>query len=59
TSPETIAYAWLMKHPSRVVPVLGTGKEERLKAAVSALKVQLEHEDWFQILKASVGHDVP
>jgi predicted oxidoreductase len=48
-----------MKHPSRVVPVLGTGKEERLKAAVSALKVQLEHEDWFQILKASVGHDVP
>lgn len=58
-SPDTIAFAWLLKHPSRVVPVLGTGKEDRLKAAVASLKIQLEHDDWFQLLKASVGHDVP
>lgn len=56
---ETIAYAWLMRHPAQVLPVLGTGKEERLKAAVAALRVQLQHEDWFQLLKAAVGHDVP
>lgn len=59
THPETIAYAWLLKHPSKVVPVLGTGQEDRLKAAVNALKVELEHDDWFRLLKASVGHDVP
>lgn len=57
--PETIAYAWLIRHPAGVFPVLGTGKEERLKAAVNALKVELEHEDWFHLLKAAVGHDVP
>jgi predicted oxidoreductase len=56
--PETIAYAWLLRHPSKVLPVLGTGKEARLKAAVAALKIQLEHEDWFRLLKAAVGHDV-
>lgn len=56
---ETIAYAWIMRHPSHVLPVLGTGKEERLKAAAAALSVQLEHEDWFHLLKAAVGHDVP
>ncbi|MBM3381333.1 MAG: oxidoreductase [Betaproteobacteria bacterium] len=56
---ETIAYAWLMRHPAQILPVLGTGKEERLKAAVAALTVQLEHEDWFHLLKAAVGHDVP
>ncbi|NBO37435.1 oxidoreductase [bacterium] len=57
--PETIAYAWLLRHPARIVPVLGTGKAERLKAAVAALKIHLEHEDWFHLLKAAVGHDVP
>jgi len=57
--PETLAYAWLLKHPSKVVPVLGTGKQERLKAAIDALNVQLEHDDWFYLLKAAVGHDVP
>jgi predicted oxidoreductase len=56
---ETIAYAWLLRHPAHVLPVLGTGKEERLKAAVAALAVELEHEDWFHLLKAAVGHDVP
>lgn len=59
THPETIAYAWLLKHPSKVVPVLGTGKEERLKAAVAALTITLEHDDWFQLLQASTGHEVP
>lgn len=57
--PETIAYAWLLRHPSRVLPVLGTGREDRLKAAVAALDVVLEQEDWFHLLKAAVGHDVP
>lgn len=57
--PETVAYAWLLRHPSKVIPVLGTGKEERLKAAVAALNLRLEHDDWFHLLKAAVGHDVP
>jgi predicted oxidoreductase len=58
-NPETIAYAWLLKHPSRIKPVVGTGKAARLKAATEALNLKLEQEDWFQLLKAAVGHDVP
>lgn len=58
-SPETIAYAWLLKHPAAVKPVVGTGKPERLKSATDALKVKLDNEDWFQLLKAAVGSDVP
>lgn len=57
--PETIAYAWLLKHPAGVVPVLGTGKAERLRAATAALNLQLDHDDWFALLKAAVGTDVP
>lgn len=59
SSPDTIAYAWLLKHPANVKPVVGTGKPERLKSATEALNVKLEHEDWFHLLKAAVGRDVP
>jgi predicted oxidoreductase len=58
-SPETLAYAWLLKHPANVKPVVGTGKPERLKSAMDALSLKLDHEDWFQLLKAAVGTDVP
>lgn len=58
-NPETIAYAWLLKHPARVYPVIGTGKESRIVAAVESLAVNLEREDWYLLLKAAVGHDVP
>ena len=57
--PETIAYAWLLKHPAHVKPVVGTGKPERLKSATDALDLRLDHEDWFHLLKAAVGSDVP
>jgi hypothetical protein len=55
---ETIAYAWLLKHPAKIFPVIGTGKTSRMEAAVSSLEINLERDDWYQILKASVGHDV-
>jgi predicted oxidoreductase len=58
-SPETIAYSWLLRHPAGICPVIGTGKESRIKAAVDSLKVKLEREDWYLLLKAAVGHDVP
>ncbi|MEY2987274.1 MAG: hypothetical protein RJB13_795 [Pseudomonadota bacterium] len=58
-NPETVAYAWLLKHPANVQPVVGTGKPERLKSATDALNLKLDHEDWFHLLKAAVGSDVP
>lgn len=54
-----IIYAWLLMHPSHIIPVLGTGKIERLKAAVSALKIKLSQEQWFVIYTASTGNEVP
>ncbi|MEI8025640.1 MAG: aldo/keto reductase [Pseudomonadota bacterium] len=55
---ETIAFAWLLKHPAKIFPVLGTGKTNRIEAAIAALDIHLERDDWYQILKAAVGHDV-
>ncbi|MUU79437.1 aldo/keto reductase [Winogradskyella endarachnes] len=56
---DQLLLAWLMKHPSKIHPVVGTTTKERLKQAVAASKINLETEDWFLILVAAQGHKVP
>lgn len=58
-SVDQVAMAWLMRHPARVLPVLGTGKIERLREAVAAEGVTLDRQQWFTIWEASAGKEVP
>ena len=51
--------AWLLKHPSTIFPVVGTSKPERLHEAAGAINVSLDVQDWYELLKAAKGHDVP
>lgn len=55
---EKILYAWLLVHPAGIIPVLGTGKIERIKTAIESLDIQLCREDWFRIYVASLGREV-
>lgn len=55
----TIAYAWLRRHPSRPLPITGTGRIEGLREAVAALDVHLDTEDWYAVWEAGSGHEVP
>ena len=55
----SIAYAWIMRHPSRPIPVTGTGRVQALGEAVAALKVRLSAEDWYRVWQASIGHELP
>ncbi len=55
---DKLAIAWILKHPSKPIPIVGTGKKEHLKRAVDALSVELSREQWFQILEAAMGHEV-
>ncbi|MGJ8731734.1 MAG: aldo/keto reductase [Cellulophaga sp.] len=56
---DQLLLAWVLKHPAKVYPVIGTATPERVIAAVNALDINLELEDWFVLLKASQGHPVP
>ncbi|MEJ2162368.1 MAG: aldo/keto reductase [Robiginitalea sp.] len=51
--------AWLLHHPARIHPVVGTTKPDRLSESAEALNLELELEDWFAMLVASQGHNVP
>jgi predicted oxidoreductase len=56
---DQVALAWLLNHPAGIVPVLGTGKLERVRSAVESEALELSREQWFAILAASRGIDVP
>ncbi|MGB0837570.1 MAG: aldo/keto reductase [Flavobacteriaceae bacterium] len=56
---DQIIYAWLLKHPSGIMPVLGTGNLERIKSATQACKINLSLEEWFEIYTTSLGTEVP
>jgi predicted oxidoreductase len=51
--------AWILKHPSKIHPVIGTTSKERITNASKALAIDLDLEDWFLMLVASQGHKVP
>lgn len=58
TDLSKVIYAWTLMHPSHIIPVIGTGKIERLKTAVAALDSRLSLEQWFDIYTASLGTEV-
>jgi predicted oxidoreductase len=57
--PDQLLLAWLMKHPSGILPVVGTAKIERLKAAADATAVEMSREEWFELWEAAQGQEVP
>jgi len=56
---DQVLLAWLLRHPAGILPVLGTGRIERLQAAKEALSIELSREEWFELWSASTGVSVP
>ncbi len=53
-----VAVAFLLRHPSKILPVLGTNNLARIGSISDALKVDLSREVWFQLYEAALGHEV-
>lgn len=53
-----ILLAFILKHPSRILPVIGTSRWEMIKKFKESLDINLEREDWFKLLEASEGKEV-
>lgn len=56
---QAVALAWVMRHPSRPVPIIGTQRPERIRAATAALGVRLDRADWYEVLVAATGEALP
>ena len=57
--PGNLLLSWLLKHPSRIIPVIGTMNPERVRSSVKALDIDMDREDWFELLEIARGHSVP
>jgi predicted oxidoreductase len=58
TGINQLLLAWLHRHPSGIIPVVGTTKIERLVQAREAASISLEREDWFMLLEVAKGEEV-
>lgn len=58
-TPDQLVLAWILKHPSRIHPVIGTTTKERIKDASKAVQIDMDIEDWFIMLATNQGHKVP
>lgn len=50
--------AWLLKHPSLLFPIIGTTKPERIAESSKALNIDIDRQDWFQMLEWVTGKEV-
>lgn len=53
-----ILLSFILKHPAKILPVVGTSKVENIRKFRDSLAINLEREDWFLLLEASVGKEV-
>ena len=53
-----ILLAFILKHPSGILPVIGTSRPENILKLKQSLKINLEHEDWFKLLEAKNGYEI-
>ena len=58
-TPASIAFAWLLRHPSRPLPITGSRRLAALREAVAALDVTLSAEEWYRVWEAGAGCEVP
>ncbi len=56
---DGVVLSWLMKHPAKINPVIGTSNPERIRNAVDAFKIQLTRDEWYELLVASRGVPMP
>lgn len=59
TNPAAIALGWLLRHPAPIQPVLGTMNPKRIPESMEADTVSLSRLEWYQLLAAGNGADIP
>ncbi|WP_153768198.1 aldo/keto reductase [Labrenzia sp. CE80] len=56
---SAVAVAFLLAHPARLIPVMGTNNLDRIGRISDALKVKLDRESWYRLYEAALGTEVP
>jgi len=55
---ETIAFAWILRHPARIQAILGSMNPERIRSCAKAMQITLARPEWYSIY-AAAGNPIP
>ncbi|MGG4488415.1 aldo/keto reductase [Metabacillus idriensis] len=55
---DEVLYAWLISHPANIMPIVGSGKMNRIESAIRALDLTLTRDQWFDILQVAMGREI-
>ena len=58
-TPTRLALAWLLAHPSQIIPLVGSNDPAHIREAARAADITLSREDWYALWVASRGAGVP
>jgi predicted oxidoreductase len=58
-SRTSAALSWIMAHPARPIPIVGSQRAERIAEAADAFKVRWTRAQWYAVLVASRGENLP
>ena len=53
-----IAIAWILRHPARIQPIVGTTNHKRLKDICKASEIELTRQEWYEIYREA-GNKLP
>lgn len=56
---SAVAVAWLLHHPARILPVMGTNSLQRIAHLTDALKVKMDRQSWFELYQLAMGREIP
>lgn len=58
-SRTALALAWLLKHPSGIIPLVGSTNPENIRQAARAAEIELSRDEWYRLLEAARGARLP
>ncbi|TGD43741.1 oxidoreductase [Pseudotabrizicola sediminis] len=56
---SAVAVAWLLRHPARIMPVMGTNSLERIAHLSDACRVEMDRQTWFELYTHAIEREVP
>ena len=59
TSRMVVALAWLLKHPAKILPIVGSANPVNIREAIQASELDLTREEWYRLLAAARGEPLP
>jgi predicted oxidoreductase len=58
-SRTVVALAWLLRHPAKIMPIIGSTNPERIREATRATGLELTREEWYRLFTAARGEPLP